>query len=84
MMWRIHTCGECVFWRRGAGEEGACFKQPPIPMMITELRMQMEAGQLRQVPTTAIKSAYPTMGAANPACGQFEAIAQPFDEKLLT
>jgi hypothetical protein len=74
--WRGRTCGECVFWRSGGGDEGACHEKPPVPMGFTEVvnTPNFVDGKVVMQPAQkfTLKAVYPPMSRANLACGKFD------------
>lgn len=74
MNWREETCGKCFYWRRAkeGSPEGVCFFNPPVVMMIPEVKMVMHQGSLRQEQQLNMRSVYPSMSESNKACGKFD------------
>lgn len=50
------TCGQCGFWRRQEGDEGACFRLPPVVMSSDD----------------GVWLVRPFPEASEPACGEFK------------
>lgn len=66
------TCGTCIFFRKGDGDNGACWRNPPVPLpMITEAPLAIQVDQKRPQ-NVVVAPIRPPVAADTLACGEHD------------